>query len=94
MPILRVELAPDELGVVLLEVATLGVLEQFVALVHLQAKRLDGAHHLAGVGDDGFFAVGQLGEVVALDVIEERQLDLLGVDQYKLQLTGVLFVEQ
>ena len=42
----RVELAPDEFGVVLLEVPALGVFEQFVTLVHFQAERLDGAHHL------------------------------------------------
>ena len=92
--VLRIQLAPDKLGVVLLEVAALGILEQLVPLVHFEAQRLDGPDHLAVVGDDRLFAVRQLGEVVALDVVEEGQFHLLRIHQDKLELARVLLVEQ
>ena len=94
VPLLWVQLSAYEFGVVLLEVSALGVFQHFIPLVHFQAQRLDGTHHLRVVGDDGLFGVRELGQIMALDVVEQGQLHLLWIHQHKLQLTRVLLVEQ
>ena len=92
--LLGVELAVDELVVILTQVAYASCLEQVVAGVHLHTKRLEGLHHLGDVGDDGIFAVGELGQEVLLDGGVDAELHLLGIDHYELQLGGVLLIEE
>ena len=94
MPVLGVELTVDKLVVVLRNLAHLRNLQQVVALIHLDAERVERAHHLLHVSDDGLLAVRQLGQVVPLDLAVERQLHLLGVDHHKLQLRRMFLVEQ
>ena len=94
MALLGVQAAVDELLVVLLDVAHVGRLQQVVACVHLHTDGVQRLHHLGDVGDDGFGLVGQLGQEVVLDDGVDAEFHLLGVDEHKLQLGGVLLVEQ
>ena len=95
MSVLGVQLALGELLVVFLDVAHVGLHQQFVAGVHLHAEALQRAYHLAGVGDDGRLGLfGQSGEEVLVDVTVDAELHHLGVYEHNLQLGGVLLVEQ
>ena len=67
VPLLGVELAVDELVVILAQVAHTGSLEQVVAGIHLHTERFESLHHLGDISDDGIFAVGELGQEVLLD---------------------------
>ena len=92
--VFRIELARLELGVVLLDVAHLGLFQQVVAVVHELAQALERLHHLCNVGDDGVVAVGYHGQEMLLDGCVDGELHLLGVDHDKLQFGRVLLVEQ
>ncbi len=94
MAVLRVQAPADELGVVLLDVAHLGILEQLVALVHFNAKAVQRGHHLLRVGDDRFALARQLGQEVPLDLVEEGELHLLRIHQHELDLARVLLVKE
>ena len=94
MAVVRVQPALDEFAVVLLEVAAAGFFQQVVPLVHLDAERVEGRDDLRDVRDDGVLFARQLREVVALDVVEQREFHLLRVDEHELELRRVLAVEQ
>jgi len=88
-----VELALNEFSVVFLDVAHLGMLEQLVAAVHFLTQRFDGVDDPLGVGDDGFFSIGQLGQEVPFDLGVQGEFHLLGVHQYEFNL-GRMFLVQ
>ena len=94
MALERVELAAQELLVVFGNLPFTCDAEQLVAVVHLDAEGLQRADYLVGIGDDSFFLVRQLGQIMLLQQAVEIQLDLLGVYHHKLQLTRMLCEEQ
>ena len=94
MPFLRIQSASDEFLVVLGNVSALRFLEEVIALVHFDAERVQRRHHLGRVCDDGFFRIGQLRQVMPLNVVEERQFHFFGIDEYEFQLRWVLPVKQ
>ena len=89
----RNDLALGKLGVVLLDVPTLRRLEQLVALVHFHAQAVERGHHFAGVRDDRVFAVRQLRQVMAHNLVVQGEFHLLGVHQDKLQRRRVPAVQ-
>ena len=93
MSVLRIELAVLEFLVVFLDVARSRYLQQVVACVHLLAQRVERAHHLGHVGDDGFGSlVGHHCEEVLFERSIDRELHLLGVNEHYLQFCRMLLI--
>ena len=95
MAVVRIELTRLEFGVVLLDVAHLGLLQQVVAVVHELAEAFERLHHLGHIGDDGVLVVvGYLGQEMVLDGGIDGELHLFGVDHHEFQLGRMFLVEQ
>ena len=95
MTVVRVEPVVKVKSVIVLYLVHTCGLEQVVAMVHQCAERVERAHHLLHVGDDGLVVVlGQTGHEVLGYLVVGGKLHLLGVYQHKLQFIGVLLVEQ
>ena len=95
MSVLRIQLAVNELLVILLDIARLGHLQQVVAGIHLLAQRVQRAHHLGDVCDDGIrLLVWYLGQEVLLNSGIDAELHLLRVYQHYLQFCRMLLVEE
>ena len=90
----RVQTPRHELGIVLRDVAHLGLLAEFQPNIHLRTEGIERINGLLRVGDDGLVLGLHLGQEVAFDLGVEREFDHLGVDHHELQLGGVLAVEQ
>ena len=81
------------LVVIFLDVARSCQFQQVVAMVHECAEALERAHHLGHVGNDRLVVVVHLRhEVVGYGGID-AELNLLRVDEHKLQLVGMLLVQ-
>ena len=89
-----VELMAQILVVVFLQIACSCHFQQVVAVVHKGAEALERAHHLGHVGNDGLVVVVNLCHEVVGYWGVDAELHLLRVDEHKLQLVGVLLVEQ
>ena len=94
MSVVGVELARFEFGVVLFNVSAHGVFQQLIAVVHFNAERVERVDYLGIVGNDGLFSIGQFGQIVPLNFIVNIQFNFFGIDQNKLDFSGVFFVEQ
>ena len=94
MTLERVQLAAQELLVILCNLPLTCNAQQLVAVVHLDAERFQRTDYFVGVGNYGFILVGQLGQIVLLQQTVEVELNLLGVYHHKLQLAGMLGEEQ
>lgn len=81
-----VELAVDEFFVVFLYVSTACLFEQVVAGVHFDAEGVEGADDLVGLCDDGFFCVGEFGQVVVFYWCVDGEFYFLGVDDDEFEL--------
>ena len=93
MTLLRIELAGNELRVVFLDVAHVGILQQLITRIHLDTERLQGADDLRGIGDDGILELlGQGGKEVAVDSAIDAELHHLRVDEHNLQLGRMLLI--
>ena len=86
MPFFGIELSTNKLGVVLGKISALSVLEEVIALIHLDTQRVQRSDNLGCVRDDCFLAVGQFRQIMALDMIEQSQFHLFRIYQNKLQL--------
>ena len=94
MPVFGVEVTVDELVVVFGYLTHTRLTEQLVTLVHLDTEAVEGTHDLAHVGDDGLLAVGQLCQIVALNLVVKGEFHLLGVHHDELEFRRVLLEEQ
>ena len=94
MAVGQTQLAVHKLAVVFLDVARTGFLQQVVAGVHQHAKALQRANHLRHIGDDGLVVIVHRSHEMVGDGGVDVELHLLRVYQHKLQLVGVLLVEQ
>ena len=92
MSFLRIELAVDELLVILLDIAHVGQLQEVVARVHLHADRIEGLHHLGDIRNDGLSVAGKLGQEMMLNDGIDAELHLLGVHQHEFQFRRMLLI--
>ena len=66
MAIIRIQPPGHKEIVILLDAANLGILQQGVTGIHLDAEGVQRIDDLIGVGDDRLLGIGQLGQKVLL----------------------------
>ena len=95
MAVVRVKMSAEEFLVIFLDIACSGFLQEVVAAVHESAQSFQGLDNHLSVGDDRlvYGLVYGCHEVVGYGGIY-AELHLLRVNEHKLQLVGVLLVEQ
>ena len=89
----RIQAAPNKLGVVFFDGPDAGVFEELIAFVHFDAQGIEGIHHFGCVCNDGIFFAWKFGQEMPFNLIEECELNLLWIDQYKFDLRRMLLVE-
>src|SRR5690606_23275046 len=94
MSLVRIKLPGNEFRIVLFQVSTTCILQEIVTVVHLDTERVERVDDLFGIRYDSLLRSGEFGEEVPLNLIEESQYYVLRIDQDKLQLRRVLFVNQ
>ena len=83
MSFFGVQFPSHKLSIVFLDVSSTGLFEQVVSIVHLNAERIQGAHHFLGVGNDGIFFARKFSQEMPLDVSVDAELYFFGVDQHR-----------
>ena len=93
MTVVGIQLTGDEFLVVFLDVMGSGNLQQVVAGVHLLTERIQRAHHLRHISDDRVgILIWHLCKEVVGDGLVKTEFHLLWVDEYDLQLGGMLLI--
>ena len=89
-----IELAGDEFGIVLFDIAHSGHLQQFISIVHFYTDRIECLYYFVRIGDNGFFAIGKFRQEMAFDDTVNTEFDFFGVYHHELQLRRVLFIKE
>ena len=93
MTILRVEFTLLELLVIVFDVTLTGSHQQLVTGVHLHTKRIQGAYHLRGVGDNRTVHLFRKGcKEMTLDSLIDTELYHLRIDEHNLHLCRMLLI--
>ena len=79
-------------AVILLDVACSSHLQKVVAGVHELAETVERTHHLLHVGDDRFVIIRHHSHEMVGDGRIHAELNLLGVDEHKLQFIRVFLI--
>ena len=91
--ILRNNLSFQELLVILLDVTCADLFQQVITFIHQLTERVQCAHHLRHVGDDGIgIVIGHLRQEVVDEWVVDRELHLFRVYKHNLQFCGVLLI--
>ena len=94
MAFFGVQFPSHELGIVFLQIPYPRFLEQGIAVVHLHTQGVERVDNFLGIRDDCFLGARKLCKEMSFNLVEQGQFHFLGIHQDKLQLRGVLLVDQ
>ena len=94
MPIERIQFTSDKLLVVFFQVSGTSLLKQVIALIHLKTERIKRIDHLTGLRYDRFILIWKISQEVLIDTTIRKELHLLRIYQYELDLTRMFLIKE
>ncbi len=89
-----IQFARYKLGIVFFKVSTACILEQIVAIVHLNTKWIQSVDHFLSICNNRLLSSWKLRKKMPLNLIEKCQFHFFRIYQDKFQLRRVLLVNQ